>query len=268
MLDTMARFAAAEIALPIDVRAMNATAALLALLAAATVLAAAGVWAMRLPQFSIREIRIDGDVARNSAATLRANIRAGVSGNFFSLDLGLARRAMEETPWVRKAVVNRLWPNRIAVRLEEHRAAALWGRDADLLVNSHGEVFVANLGDVEDQDLPTLEGPEASAPAMLALLRRLEPVLAPLEMRIAILTLSGRGTWAMQLDSGANLELGRGSEAELVQRTASFAQTVGGVMARYERPLLYADLRHHQGYAIRLKGISTVTNAPGAAGRN
>lgn len=264
----MARSVAPAGPLPIDVRLMNATALLLVVLAAATVLAAALVWAMRQPLFSIREIRVDGDVTRNSPATLRANIRAGVSGNFFSLDLGAARRAIEETPWVRKAVVNRLWPNRVEVRLEEHRAVALWGRDSDLLVNSHGEVFVANLGDVEDQDLPTLEGPDASAPTVLALLRRLDPVLAGLDTRIASLSLSARGSWSMQLDSGANVELGRGSEAELAQRTASFVQTVGGVMARYERPLLYADLRHHQGYAIRLKGVSTVTNASDAAGRH
>jgi len=253
---------------PADVRAMNATAILLALVAAATLLGAAAVWAMRQPVFSIRGVRIDGDVTRNSAPTLRANTRASLNGNFFTLDLGAARQAFEDVPWVRKALINRLWPNRLVVRLEEHRAAALWGRDADLLVNSHGEVFAANLGDVEDENLPTLQGPDGSAAPMLALLRRLEPVLAGVEMHLTTLTLSGRGTWAMQLDSGASVELGRGSEAELVHRTEQFARTVGGVIARYERPLLYADLRHHQGYAVRLKGISTVNDAPSSGSRN
>jgi cell division protein FtsQ len=255
-------------ALPADVRAMNATAMLLALVAVAALLAAALVWAMRQPVFSIRTVAIDGDVTRNSAATLRANTRSSLTGNFFTLDLGAARRAFEDVPWVRKALINRLWPNRVLVRLEEHRAAALWAGDADSLVNSHGEVFAANLGDVEDQDLPTLDGPDGSAPAMLALLRRLEPVLAPLEMHIATLTLSGRGSWAMRLERGATVELGRGGEAELVQRTEQFAKTVGGVIARYDRPLLYADLRHHQGYAVRLKGISTVNDAAPAGARN
>lgn len=257
--------------MPADVRAMNAMALLLALATVVSLLALALAWVTAQPVFSIRAIRIDGDVARNSEATLRANIRAGLGGNFFSLDLAGARRAAEEVPWVRKAVVNRVWPNRLTVRLEEHRAAALWGREADLLVNSHGEVFDANVGEVEDQDLPTLSGPDGSAPAMLSLLRRLQPLLARAQMRIETLTLSGRGTWAMRLDSGANVELGRGSESELAMRTAQFAKTVGGVIARYERPLLYADLRHHQGYAIRLKGISTVaglTSVTDSAGRN
>ena len=247
---------------------MNATALLLGLVAGAALLAIALLWAVRQPAFGIRTVRIDGDVARNSAATLRAHVRAGLTGNFFTLDLAAAQRAIEEAPWVRRAVIYRLWPNRLAVQLEEHRAAALWGNDDDLLVNSHGEVFTANLGDVEDDDLPTLQGPDGSAPAMLALLRRLSPVLSGAKMRITTLSLSGRGTWAMQLDAGASVELGRGSEAELVQRTEQFVHSVGGVIARYERPLLYADLRHHQGYAVRLKGISTVNDSASQAGKN
>jgi cell division protein FtsQ len=30
------------------------------------------------------------------------------------------------------------------------------------------------------------------------------------------------------------------------------------VISRYQRPLEYADLRHNDGYAVRLKGITTV----------
>ena len=258
----MARFQALDSTLPTDVRAMNATALVLAALAASALLAAALVWAIRQPIFSIRTIRVDGDVTRNSAATLRANSVARLNGNFFTLDLVAARRAFEGVPWVRKAVVNRLWPNRLAVRLEEHRAVALWGNGSDLLVNSQGEVFAANLGDVEDENLPTLIGPEGSSVAMLALLRRLDPLLSEFGTHIANLMLSGRGSWAVELDSGAALELGRGSEAELVQRTQQFISSVGGVIARYERPLVYADLRHRQGYAVRLKGISTVVAGP------
>ena len=31
--------------------------------------------------------------------------------------------------------------------------------------------------------------------------------------------------------------------------------------SRYQRPLEYADLRHTDGYAVRLKGVSTTTDA-------
>jgi cell division protein FtsQ len=249
---------------PNDVRAMNAAALLLAAAAALALLVGALGWAMRHPMFAIRNLRIEGEVTRTNLATLRAHTAARVAGNFFTLDLDAVRRAFEAVPWVRKAVVNRVWPNRLVVRVEEHLAAALWdtGEGSDLLVNSHGEVFAANLGDVEDERLPTLLGPEGSSAAMLALLRRLEPLLARLDARIATLILSGRGSWTIELDGGADVELGRGSEAELAQRTAQFVATAGAVVARYERALVHADLRHQRGYAVRLKGVTTVSDTP------
>lgn len=245
--------------LPADIRLMNATAGLLGLIGALMLAALALMWVVRQPVFAVRVIEVDGDVARNSVATLRANAAPRLAGNFFTLDLARARAAFESVPWVRHAVVRRVWPNRIAVQLEEHRPAALWGgeSDSDKLVNSHGEVFEANVGDVEDDALPTLEGPDGSSVHMLALLERLTPVLAPLETHVATLALSKRGSWRAELDSGAAIEIGRGSDDELVERTRRFVATLPQVVARYQRPLEYADLRHNEGYAVRLKGVST-----------
>ena len=118
--------------------------------------------------FPIRGIQLDGDLARNSVPTIRANAAPRLAGNFFSVDLQAGRAAFESVPWVRRAVVRRVWPDRLAVQLEEHRAAALWegaeaDRNADRLVNAYGEVFEANVGDVEDERLPSLAGPEGSA---------------------------------------------------------------------------------------------------------
>ena len=63
---------------------------------------------------------------------------------------------------------------------------------------------------------------------------------------------------AAELDSGAEIELGRGTDDEVVERSERFVGSVTQVISRYQRPLEYADLRHHDGYAVRLKGITTV----------
>jgi len=161
-----------------------------------------------------------------------------------------------------------VWPNRLNVSLEEHRAAALWSMEegSDQLVNTFGEVFQANVGDVEDDALPTLQGPEGTAALVLATYRRLSPVFERLELKIDTLSLSGRGSWHAGFDSGAEIELGRGSEDELVARAERFTGTVSQVMARYQRPLVSADLRHNEGYALRLKGITTTSQAAATAG--
>lgn len=259
--------AAAGAGLPADVRLMQATAnAVLALLVVG--LLAAGVHRLaRLPVFNIQGIRIDGDVSRNSESTIRANAAPRLAGSFLTLDLQQARAAFEAVPWVRHAVVQRVWPGRLAVQLEEHQPVALWlGTDGnDRLVNTHGEVFEANVGDVEDDNLPELQGPEGSAPAMLAMLRRLQPVLGSRhDGDVSQLELSARGSWRVTMDKGAVIELGRGSDDQVVARTQRFVQTLPRVEARYQRPLESADLRHADGFAVRLKGVTTNEPAPAA----
>lgn len=254
---------------PLDVRLMNGASTLLFALA---LLAFAGLvlaWALRAPMFTLRGIRVEGDVSRNSAATLRAGAMPQLGGNFFSIDLARAQHAFESVPWVRRAAVQRVWPDRLAVRLEEHRVAAWWdgGRSDDRLVNEQGEVFEANPGDVEDDDLPVLRGPDGSSAAMLSMQRRLAPVFATLELKLERLSMSARGSWRAEFDSGAEIELGRGGEAEVLARAQAFVGTVGQLTARYQRPIAYADLRHADGYALRLRGIGTTTLAPGATGK-
>jgi cell division protein FtsQ len=258
--------AVAAPALPADVRLMQATAnAVFALVVLG--LAAAGLQRLaRLPVFNIQAIRIEGDVARNSASTIRANAAPRLAGSFLTLDLQQARAAFEAVPWVRHAVVQRVWPGKLAVQLEEHVPVALWiGTDGnDRLVNTHGEVFEANIGDVEDDSLPRLQGPEGSAPALLAMLQRLQPVLGGRrDGDITQLALSERGSWRVVLDKGAVIELGRGSDDQVVARTERFVQTLPRVEARYQRPLESADLRHADGFAVRLKGVTTAEQPPG-----
>jgi cell division protein FtsQ len=262
-------------ALPVpgDVRLMNGVANAVFVLAAVGALVAGVLWLMRSPLFPIRGIQLDGDLLRNNVPTIRANAAPRLAGNFFSVDLQQGREAFESVPWVRSAVVRRVWPDRLAVRLEEHRAAALWaaiegadsnGGTANRLVNSHGEVFDANVGDVEDDSLPTLEGPEGSAAQMLALLQRLQPLLARADLDVVRLRLSGRGSWRAEVDNGATIELGRGTDDEVLARTERFVRTLAAATSRWRAPLEYADLRHRDGYALRLRGIGNTGTAAAA----
>ncbi|MDQ2778203.1 MAG: cell division protein FtsQ/DivIB [Pseudomonadota bacterium] len=248
--------------LPADVRLMNAIAGAIFMLAAAGVVAAGVCWLTRSPLFPIRVITIDGELARNSVPTIRANATPGLAGNFWSVDLQKSRTAFESVPWVRRAVVQRVFPDQLRVTLQEQRPAALWeglraNASPDRLVNEQGEVFAANVGDVEDDDLPTLAGPDGQAGEMLMMLRRLQPVLMALDVHIDRLLLTARGSWRAELDSGATLEMGRGSIDEIADRTARFTRTLTQVTDRWQRPLEYADLRHADGYAVRLQGVST-----------
>jgi cell division protein FtsQ len=246
--------------LPVDVRLMNLTATVLFIACALLLVAALGWWALRHPMFAIRGIVIQGDVAHNSAATLRANVAPRLAGNFFTVDLQRAREAFEAVPWVRHATVRRQFPNRLRVTLEEHQPQAFWGDSESRLVNTFGEVFEANAGDVEQDDMPRLAGPDGTAVQVLAMYRSLKPLVDKLDLGLDQVALSGRGGWTLHLDSGATVELGRGTSDEVLARSQRFAQTLAQVTSKYGRrpeALVTADLRHTDGYAVRLRGVAT-----------
>jgi cell division protein FtsQ len=261
-----------------EVRWMNLASNLLFAAFGAAALVLLLQWCMRQPTFGFRSIVIQGEVSHNSVATLRANAIPELMGNFFTMNLRQSQQAFEAVPWVRSALVQRVWPHQLRVQLQEHRAAAIWiqseesapgaSSSVDQLVNTYGEVFQANVGDVEDQNLITLRGPAGSAVQMLAMAQTLAPVWRSWQGVVEELSLSGRGSWRVRLDTGAVLELGRGSPLELRARCEQFVRTVGQFIERYQRPVQYADLRHRDGYALRLRGISTTLSADEIAQAN
>ena len=247
---------------PMDVRLMNVTAALLLWLGLALLLASAVGAIMRLPVFTLRAVTVEGDVLHHNAVTLRAHVMPQLRGTFFTVDLQHTRAAFEAMPWVRMAVVKREFPNRLRVVLSEHQPVALWGDEAaQTLVNRQGEVFEAEADDQEIAALPRLKGPAGSSAEVLQMHDFLSPLLHRMDMRIEQLELSPRGSWRLQTDSGAQIELGRGSPEEMAQRLTLLWRTLPQVASRYGRTptaLAVADLRHSDGYALQLRGVSTI----------
>ncbi len=269
--------------LPPDVRLMNTLSLVFCLAFVAMVLAVSGSWLVRQSIFNLSAISVQGDINHNNAVTLRANVtsqqctvfshtiahnnevtlRANVAprlaGNFFTVDLARARAVFESVPWVRKAVVQRQFPNRLKVVLQEHQAVALWGPDGDTrLVNSFGEVFEANQGEVEADDLPQLDGPAGQAVLVLQAYRALSPMFDKFDMALERLEFTSQSSWRALLDSGATIELGHGSVGEVSARTQRFLATLNQVSSRYGRDLESADLRYSNGYALKLRGVTTV----------
>jgi len=257
----------ASVVTPVDVKLMNMTALVLFVAFVVAGAIATTRWVVRLPAFDIKGIAVSGDVSHNNELNLRANVAPRVSGTFFSVDLTQVRAAFESVPWVRRAVVRREFPNRLNVVLQEHQAVAYWGNDPELrLINNYGEVFEANVGEVEQDALPRLNGPDGQGAEVLAMYRVLTPLFAQMELPVEELELSRGGSWRASLDTGATIELGRGGVVEVTARVRRFLKTLTQVTTRYSRrasALESADLRHENGYAVRLRGVSTnVAAAP------
>ena len=157
--------------------------------------------------------------------------------------------------------MKREFPNRLKVQLQEHQAVAYWGAESESrLLNDHGEVFEANTGEVEQEGLPRLNGPQGQGAQVLLVYHNLEPLFADLDATLDQLELTGRGSWLARLDTGAVLQLGRGTPQDIVARTERFVKTLPQITSTYGRrpeALESADLRHEGGYALRIRGVTT-----------
>lgn len=252
--------------LPLDIKLMTAATRALAALFALMCLGAFGLWAVRHPAWSIKGISVHGDVTHHNAVTLRAQLatqmKTTLSSSLLTVDLVQVRRLFEGMPWVSQAVVQREFPNRLRVTLREHQPVAWWGEaGSGQLVNDAGQVFDANADDIDG--LPELAGrPEQSA-RVWALYQPLAADLAQLDLGLQRLALDERGSWRATLDNGARIELGRGTEDELLARVARLTATLAQLTQRYPGALESVDLRYPDGYALRVRGVTTHGNGNG-----
>ena len=222
-----------------------------------TVLAFALVGLQRLLRsdfLPLREIRVTSPVAKTSSAEIDAAVRGHIAGNFLGVDLAEVRAAFERLPWVRRASVRRVWPDRLEVELEEHVALARWGDDA--LVNTYGERFVARFATSGDQPLPLFVAPTGTEQQVASRYASFSRIVAPLGTSVDRIVVSPRLAWQLRLANGLNLMLGRdsdGGEERLRRFVASYADTLGKIQRRHE----YVDLRYPNGFALRIPELTS-----------
>ena len=111
------------------------------------------------------------------------------------------------------------------------------------------------------EQLRGLQLPDGQAADVLAMYRAIAPRFADRNLPVRELSLTGRGSWLAQLDTNAPIELGRGNVPEVVERVDRLLKTLTQVTSRYGRSMQMlesADLRHENGYALKLRGVTTI----------
>src|SRR5690606_1246610 len=75
----------------------------------------------------IARVSVQGDLSYVSQQAVQQRIAPFVEGSFFSVDLRAMRTELEQMPWIAHAEVRRVWPDEVAIRLEEQLPIARWG---------------------------------------------------------------------------------------------------------------------------------------------
>jgi cell division protein FtsQ len=254
-----------------DARLVNFLANTLALLAVLAMVASVIVWVAQRPYFSIAQVQIKpmGDETLDyvSAATVQATIAGRLVGNFFSINLNDARRVLESVPWVRNVSVRRVWPDTLLVEFEEQQPLALWNEDE--MINTWGEAFRANQGELpDDVRLPAFFGPDDAERLVVQRYAELARWFAPLGLTVSEIHLSPRYAWSVRLSDGLMLNLGRDPAADVAdphgragavpfaRRIERFVQAWPVLASQVNRPVVSADLRYPDGFAVTLGSVS------------
>ena len=157
--------------------------------------------------FTVDWIDVSG-AERLSAEDVAERIGMPVGGSLASLDLEAARTALEADPWIASARLHRLWPNRIAVVIEERQPLALWQVEGVHHVIDQTGTVIDAAAPADFADLPRVVGAGANAHAapMLALVLRDET----LARRVSHLIFVGERRWSLRLTSGGEVLLPQG----------------------------------------------------------
>jgi cell division protein FtsQ len=233
-------------------RILNLAAGTLVGIALFVFAAAAVVLVLRSPLFPVTAIELTHALGHTTREEIAAAAQSRIGGNFFAVDPAQLRAALEELPWVRRAAVRRVWPDRLEVTLEEHVPLARWGTlnedpQKHALIDVYGERF----GGSTDEPLPVLAGPAGTERELAQRYVRFARAMAPLGAKLERVVLSERRAWQLTLDNGLHLMLGRDADAA-ESRLARFVEAHAATLGRIPRSHGYVDLRYPNGFALRV----------------
>lgn len=200
--------------------------------------------------FVVEQVDVMGEGRLNERdIRLAAQIRTG--SYFFGVDLDAARDRTESLPWVDRAVVRRLWPNRIVVQVVETTPYAIWQNEGQLhLLADSGEpiIPVEQAASIPPM-LKTYIGPTAPAQA-----KAIEAKLIAHEeiwSRVESLVQFPSGRWDLHLNNetvvrlpAKNVDAAVNRLATLDRKTFILSRAVGTI-----------DLRLHDRIGLTSKPI-------------
>lgn len=156
--------------------------------------------------FVVEQVDVMGEGRLNERdIRLAAQIQTG--SYFFGVDLDAARDRTESLPWVDRAVVRRLWPNRIVVQVVETTPYALWQNEGELhLLSETGAPIIPATAAISiPPAMKTYVGPNAPAEAK-NIEARLEPY-TEIWSRVESLVRFPSGRWDLHLENETIIKL-------------------------------------------------------------
>jgi cell division protein FtsQ len=219
----------------------------LVLFAGVVVITAAVESYRTLQAIPVKRITVTGQLEHTQAEEVQNLVQGSLAGGFLSADLEGMRTELELLPWIFEANVRRRWPSTLEIHVVEQLPIARWGENAFL--NHEGDIFRSEKS-AQWAHLPILNGPDGSAPALMAKYLRLLEILEPQHLKIEQLAVDERGQVEAVLNGGIRLAIGTQDFLERMQR---FVVIYRDELAPKAETIERIDLRYPSGLAIAFK---------------
>ncbi|MBC3872394.1 cell division protein FtsQ/DivIB [Undibacterium flavidum] len=239
-----------------DAKLLNAIANVLFSMVLLALVVSGVWWVIQRPVFALHVVRVEGEQKRElrhvNTLTIREQALPKIAGNFFTTNLDQVRQAFESVPWVRKASVQRVWPDKLVVALEEHEVLGTWGEDGRL-ISTAGDVFTANLAEAEeDAQLIGFNGPDGSEKEVVAQYRQFKEWFSGLALEPEAIDYSSRYAWSVKLNNGLRVELGKAQEPNgLKKRVEQLIKVYPQLVTRLQGSIVSVDMRYPNGLALK-----------------
>lgn len=198
----------------------------------------------------VTKVRMENQWQWVQETEVRRVVATYMGQGFFAFDVNALKQDLERHPWVRQAAVARVWPDSIALRLEEEVAIARWQEEQ--LLSQQGEIFAPPVTSAHAA-LPRLSGPELSQVQVMRQYQLLNEVLFPAGLRLTGLHLSARGSWQLEINERIKVVAGR---QQILPRINRFIRFYEQRPALEQEAISAVDLRYDNGLAVSRSGDS------------
>ncbi|MFI4918433.1 MAG: cell division protein FtsQ/DivIB [Legionellales bacterium] len=196
--------------------------------------------------FPISTIKVAASYQHVTHNELEAVLAKHLNSSFFFLSVTKLQDELNAMNWIDTAVVKRVWPDTLRIKLVEKQPVAIWD---NALMTKDGALF--NQGAVSsDIDIPRLTGPQDQQLVVLQIHDKLNKILSAYGLNATGLSLSDNQSWMLILGSGIKIYLGK---KELEARLLRFCKAYPAVFAEKVDQLASVDLRYPRGMAVQWK---------------
>jgi len=210
-------------------------------------------WMAKPSTMPIKTVRIEGDLKHIDQESVVKAVATLVKTGYFAIDKAAIIKQLTALEWVRYASIRRVWPDTIAISIQEQRPIAVWNKT--YLLNNKAEPFRVELTQALNE-LPQLSGKDSESGQVLSVMNKTNDSIADLDLTIHRLNLTDHGSWELELNNGLSFKAGQLSPEKSVSKSIR-------VLAALDEQLLERaheiDMRYPNGVAIAWKKTTGLT---------